>query len=30
MAIPHRKHQQEIVALVCALAEPAQPELPVI
>ena len=25
MAIPHRRHQKEIVALVRALAEPAQP-----
>jgi transcriptional regulator with XRE-family HTH domain len=25
MAIPHRRHQQEIVSLVRALAEPAQP-----
>jgi len=25
MALPHRRHQQEIVSLVRALAEPAQP-----
>jgi hypothetical protein len=30
MAIPHRRHQEEIVSLVRALAEPAQPWLPVI